>query len=72
MVEEAIGAGRSSRELYLDRTPMRRMAEVEEIASAVAFLASDHASFITGANLRVDGGWVPWGNPRAKGFPVPS
>jgi NAD(P)-dependent dehydrogenase (short-subunit alcohol dehydrogenase family) len=69
MVEEAIGAGRSSRELYLERTPMRRMAEVEEIASAVAFLASDRASFITGANLRVDGGWVPWGNPDAKGFP---
>lgn len=38
------------------RVPLRRLVEPEEIASAVAFLASDEASAITGANLVVDGG----------------
>jgi NAD(P)-dependent dehydrogenase (short-subunit alcohol dehydrogenase family) len=38
------------------RVPMRRLVEPEEIATAVAFLASDEASAITGTNLVVDGG----------------
>ena len=39
-----------------DRVPMRRMGRPEEIANAVAFLASDDASYITGVELNVDGG----------------
>ena len=38
--------------------PMGRMGRSEEVAKAVAFLASDDASFITGASLLVDGGYT--------------
>ncbi|MGE0766023.1 MAG: SDR family NAD(P)-dependent oxidoreductase [Hyphomicrobiaceae bacterium] len=40
----------------LDKTPMRRFGTPEEIAAAIVFLASDKASYITGATLAVDGG----------------
>jgi NAD(P)-dependent dehydrogenase (short-subunit alcohol dehydrogenase family) len=38
-------------------TPLGRAADPAEIAAAIAFLASDEASFITGATLEVSGGW---------------
>lgn len=40
----------------LDRIPLNRVAEPEDIAKAIYFLASDEAAFITGVNLPVDGG----------------
>ena len=43
-------------EKVLDRMPMGRAAKPEEIASVIAFLASDDASFVNGVNLPVDGG----------------
>jgi 3-oxoacyl-[acyl-carrier protein] reductase len=45
----------------IEVTPLRRMGRPEEIAYAVAFLASDEASFITGETLTVDGGLVMQG-----------
>ena len=54
-------SGKSKQEIiesWALQSPMRRMASAEEIAAAVAFLASERASYITGVTLQVDGGWV--------------
>lgn len=53
--------GKSKQEVidsWGEQAPMRRMAQPEEIGAAVAFLASERASYITGVTLAVDGGWV--------------
>ena len=51
--DEVIGA-------LSEMTPVGRFGEPREIGYAVRFLASDEAAFITGAELRVDGGWSIW------------
>jgi 3alpha(or 20beta)-hydroxysteroid dehydrogenase len=40
----------------ISRTPLARLGNADEVAAAIAFLASDESSFITGAELTVDGG----------------
>lgn len=49
-------AGSAGEARYLRQVPMRRFGRPEEIAAAIAFLASDAAGFITGQTLFVDGG----------------
>ncbi|MNI66388.1 2-(S)-hydroxypropyl-CoM dehydrogenase [compost metagenome] len=43
---------------YSAKSPLGRMGRPEEIAPTISFLLSDDASFITGHNLMVDGGWT--------------
>lgn len=45
----------------IESTPMKRIGQPEEIASLVAFLAMDKASYITGQNINVDGGMMAKG-----------
>lgn len=46
------------RQSIIDRTPLDRFAEPEEIAGPVVFLASEAASYVTGSVLAADGGWT--------------
>jgi NAD(P)-dependent dehydrogenase (short-subunit alcohol dehydrogenase family) len=48
------------RQWVLDRIPLGRLGAVEEVASAVVFLASPAAALVTGSSLLVDGGWTAW------------
>jgi 3-oxoacyl-[acyl-carrier protein] reductase len=42
--------------VMIDRTPLGRLAKMEEVADVIAFLLSDAASYVNGAVLEVDGG----------------
>jgi len=56
MTDRALNSDPDRKRRVLERTPMGRMGQAEEVAAAAVFLCSDAASFITGVNLPVDGG----------------
>jgi NAD(P)-dependent dehydrogenase (short-subunit alcohol dehydrogenase family) len=60
MTKQAIERVQDWYKVWMDMTPMKRMGEPIEIAHAVWYLASDAASFATGTDLIVDGGYTAW------------
>lgn len=63
-VTNKLWANSTAMEGLLSHIPMGRQGRPEEIANAAAFLASDEASYITGAVMPVDGGWTCGGYAR--------
>lgn len=51
------GIGEADRRRSAEATAVKRLGAPEEVAAAISFLAGDDASFVTGAELVVDGGW---------------
>jgi NAD(P)-dependent dehydrogenase (short-subunit alcohol dehydrogenase family) len=66
LVDELVRKGALDTAAIAARTPMGRLARPAEIAEVIAFLASPQASFITGATLIADGGWLALGAPEAS------
>ncbi|MER7444707.1 SDR family NAD(P)-dependent oxidoreductase [Micromonospora avicenniae] len=58
--ERDLGDDRAARDAITAKTLLKRFAQPEEVAELVVFLASDRASYITGANYPVDGGATAW------------
>ncbi|MDB5591185.1 MAG: 3-oxoacyl-(acyl-carrier-protein) reductase [Enterovirga sp.] len=50
------------------RTPVGRLGNPDEVAAAIAFLASGETDFLTGSTLYVDGGWTSYGDYTGWGF----
>lgn len=62
MVQGLIDDGRLPEAPLVNRIPMNDLGTVDDIANAVAFLASDQAAYVTGEVMVVDGGWVTNGH----------
>jgi NAD(P)-dependent dehydrogenase (short-subunit alcohol dehydrogenase family) len=56
LIERTSGTPRE--QAMIDGTPMRRLGRPEDVAAAIAFLASDDSAYVTGSELYVDGGWT--------------
>jgi hypothetical protein len=71
-VKKLMGTGNALVQKFTDVIPMGRPSEMEEVASMVAYLASDEASFVTGQVISVNGGStiVPLTHRLAQGWTV--
>lgn len=58
MIDRFTGNNKQAEQQFVDMEPVGRMGEPAEVAAAVIWLCSDAASFVTGAALPVDGGWI--------------
>lgn len=58
MIDRFTGKDKAVEKQFIDMEPIGRLGEPEEVASAVIWLCSDTASFVTGTALPVDGGWM--------------
>ena len=47
-------------ERYASKTPLGRMATEDDIRGAIGYLSSDLSRYVTGQNLKIDGGWSAW------------
>lgn len=61
LVADLLDRGAIEREVVERRTPYGRLGKPEEVARAVAWLASDDAAYVNGVTLPVDGGWLVYG-----------
>lgn len=52
-----LNANKEKLNYIIDRTPLKRLAEVSEMAGGILYLASDASSIVTGHTLMLDGGW---------------
>ncbi len=57
VMNEPILADAAIRERFLSRIPLGRLGTLDEIAALVEYVCSDAATFLTGADIRIDGGW---------------
>ncbi len=58
MIDRFTGKNKEVEQQFANMEPIGRLGEPDEVASAVIYLCSDDASFITGHTMVVDGGWV--------------
>jgi NAD(P)-dependent dehydrogenase (short-subunit alcohol dehydrogenase family) len=55
---DPLKADKKTIEALLARIPMKRMGKPEEVSNLVLFLASESSSYMTGADVVIDGGWL--------------
>ena len=60
------GGGEAAKAIYLDKTPLGRTGEVDDIAAAAEFLVSDQASWVSGETLVVDGAATTASTPASR------